>query len=255
MAPPREDLRPFEAALGYAFRDRALLVQALTHRSYLHEHPEVGAGSNERLEFLGDAILHFLVAEALYAQFPDASEGQLTALRAGLVCTASLAAIAEALGVAGYVRVSRGEATIDGRGRQSILADTFEALIAAAYRDAGLESTRQLVQRLMGPRLAAGPEAAGGGNVKGRLQELIQATAGLTPFYRVVERSGPDHAERFTVEVVAGEQVLGQGTGVGKREAEQAAARAALAGLDGESAEGAGAQLDAPPATAPAPRA
>jgi ribonuclease-3 len=237
MTRPRDDLDPLETALGHAFRDRSLLVQALTHRSYLHEHPETATGSNERLEFLGDAVLHFLVAEALYVRFPDDDEGHLTARRASLVCTASLAAIAESLSLAAYVRSSRGEATIDGRGRPSILADTLEALIAAVYRDAGIDAARRLVLRLVEPLLAAAPWVAARGNVKGRLQELIQARWGLTPFYRVVERSGPDHAERFMVEVVAGEQVLGQGAGIGKRDAEQAAARAALSGLGGENGE------------------
>jgi ribonuclease-3 len=231
MGPPDADLRPLEAALGHTFRDRDLLRQALTHRSYVHEHPELGAAANERLEFLGDAILHFLVADEVYTRYPEAGEGQLTAVRASLVSTAALAATAEALGLAAFVRASRGEATIDGRGRQSILADALEALIAAVYRDGGLGAARALVARLLAPRLAESPDAAAAANAKGRLQELVQATAGVTPFYRVVERSGPVHAERFVVEVVAGERVLGRGSALGKRPAEQEAARAALASL------------------------
>ena len=167
-------------------------MQALTHRSYRHEHLREDTEANERLEFLGDAILHFVAADELYEAFPEAPEGRLTTLRAALVRTESLAAMAEGLGLAGVVRVSRGESTIDGRGRQSILADALEAVFAAVYKDAGLASARAVVRRLIRPRLALTDPLAG--NAKGRLQEMIQAVEGVTPFYRVVERSGPVHA-------------------------------------------------------------
>ncbi len=230
MSPPLEDFSPLEEALGYTFRDSSLLRQALTHRSYAHEHPHAGVPVNERLEFLGDAIFHFLAADELFEAFPEAPEGQLTTLRAALVRTESLAAMAEDLALAGFVRVSRGESTIDGRGRQSILADALEAVVAAVYKDAGLTAARAVVRRLLRPRLAtAGTGAAA--NVKGRLQEWIQATEGVTPFYRVVEQSGPVHTAEFLVEVVAGDRVLGRGRGVGKRQAEQRAAEQALAEL------------------------
>jgi ribonuclease III len=226
--PPLEPLAELQRRLGHTFRDPTLLVQALTHRSYRHEHLREDVEANERLEFLGDAILHFVTADELYEAFPDAPEGRLTTLRAALVRTESLAAMAEDLGLAGVVRVSRGESTIDGRGRQSILADTLEAVFAAVYKDAGLSSARAVVRRLIRPRLALTDPLAG--NAKGRLQEMIQAAEGLTPFYRVVERSGPVHAAVFTVEVLAGERVLGRGQGLGKRQAEQRAAEQALAG-------------------------
>jgi ribonuclease III len=223
-----EPLAELQSRLGHTFRDPTLLVQALTHRSYRHEHVREHAEANERLEFLGDAILHFVAADELYEAFPDAPEGRLTTLRAALVRTESLAAMAEELGLAGVVRVSRGESTIDGRGRQSILADALEAVFAAVYKDAGLASARAVLRRLIRPRLALTDPLAG--NAKGRLQEMIQATEGLTPFYRVVERSGPVHAAVFTVEVLAGERVLGRGQGLGKRQAEQRAAEQALVG-------------------------
>jgi ribonuclease III len=227
--PPAADLRSLEEAIGHTFRDPLLLRQALTHRSYRPIDPKNGVPANERLEFLGDAIFHFVAADELYEAFPDAPEGRLTSLRAALVRTESLAALAEELDLAGYLRVSRGESTIDGRGRQSILADTLEAVVAAVYKDAGITRARAVVRKLLRPRLAAAEGAAA--NAKGRLQEAIQAAEGVTPFYRVVERSGPVHATEFVVEVLAGDRVLGRGQGVGKRQAEQRAAEHALAAL------------------------
>ncbi|HEX2037864.1 MAG TPA: ribonuclease III [Chloroflexota bacterium] len=231
-SPQPEDLRPLEAALGYTFRDRQRLRQALTHRSYRPDPGQDTAATNERLEFLGDAILHFVAADEVYDKFPAAPEGRLTAMRAALVRTETLAAIAEELSLATYVRVSRGESTIDGRGRQSILADAFEAVVAAIYKDAGLTKARAVVRRLLRPRLTA-IDADATINVKGKLQEAIQAAQGVTPFYRVVDQSGPVHATQFVVEVVAGDRILGRGRGIGKRQAEQRAAEEALAGLDG----------------------
>ena len=231
MSPPDQDLRRLEEALGLRFRDPTLLRRALTHRSYAHERPEAAAETNERLEFLGDAIFHFVVADELYHRYPEAPEGWLTASRAALVCAPGLASLAEEIGLAAHVRVSRGEDIIDGRGRQRILADAMEAVVAAVYQDAGLEPAHEVVRRLIRPRLADVVAQHGAANVKGRLQELIQATEGVTPFYRVIERHGPVHAEEFVVEVVAGDRVLGRGAGIGKRRAEQEAAREALAAL------------------------
>ena len=224
-----------ERALGYTFTDPALLRQALTHRSYVHEHPEEGAETNERLEFLGDAIFQFFVSDTLYRRFPAHAEGQLTALRAAVVSTQSFAAVGEQLGLAEHVRVSRGEAALEGRGRASILAGCVEALVAAVYVDAGERGqteARALVERLMEERIAAAESEDAPINVKGRLQELVQAKSGVTPVYRVVNHDGPDHARRFEVEVLAGQETLGRGRGIGKREAENSAARAALAALE-----------------------
>jgi ribonuclease III len=226
MAAAETETTTLEAALGHVFRDRSLLRQALTHRSYHHEHPADDVPANERLEFLGDAVLHFVAADLLYDAFPEAPEGHLTTWRAALVRTESLAAIAEDLDLARYLRVSRGESTIDGRGRQSILADALEAVIAAVYEDSGITRARLVVRRLLRPRMALADPATA--NAKGRIQEAIQAAEGVTPFYRVVERSGPVHATEFVVEVVAGDRVLGRGQGIGKRQAEQRAAEHAL---------------------------
>jgi ribonuclease-3 len=220
-------------ALGYTFRDPTLLERALTHRSYTHEHPEELAETNERLEFLGDAIFQFFVSDTLFRRLPDQPEGRLTALRAAVVSTTSFAAIGETLRLADHVRVSRGEAALDGRGRQSILAGCVEAIVAAVYFDTGdLTETRALVDRLVEPRIEAALSGATPENVKGRLQELLQAQRGVTPVYRVLDHDGPDHARRFEVEVLAGSVPLGRGTGIGKREAETHAARAALAELE-----------------------
>ncbi|HET7768784.1 MAG TPA: ribonuclease III [Chloroflexota bacterium] len=224
-----------ERALGYTFSDHGLLRQALTHRSYVHEHPDERAVTNERLEFLGDAIFQFFVSDTLYRRFPNFAEGQLTALRAAVVSTQSFAAVGERLGLTEHVRVSRGEAALEGRGRASILAGCVEALVAAVYLDAGEQGEREakaLVERLMEERITAAGSEDAPVNVKGRLQELVQAQRGITPVYRVVDHDGPDHARRFEVEVLAGNEPLGRGRGIGKREAENSAARAALEALD-----------------------
>ena len=221
--------------LGIRFKDLRHLTVALTHRSYLHENtsdkPDVVV-SNERFEFLGDAILQFVVADMLIKHFPDAPEGQLTALRALMVSTTGLAMVAEGIGLARFVRASRGEGTLDGRGRLRILAGTVEAIVAAVYTDGGLRGARAVIRRLLEPRLAEIALELQSANVKGRLQELVQATNGHTPKYVVVTRDGPVHAERFGVEVRIGDDILGYGEGTGKRAAEQAAARDALASLD-----------------------
>ena len=225
-----------ERALGYTFTDPALLQQALTHRSYVHEHPDEPAETNERLEFLGDAIFQFFVSDAIFRRFPAYAEGQLTALRAAVVSTRSFASVGDRLGLAEHVRVSRGEAALEGRGRASILAGCLEALVAAVYLDAGRsgpDQARALVERLMADRIDAVEAEDEPINVKGRLQELVQARRGITPVYRVVDHDGPDHARRFEVEVLAGDEALGRGRGIGKREAENSAARAALATLEG----------------------
>jgi ribonuclease-3 len=236
MGPRSDAVHGLEEALGHQFAHPDLLAQALTHRSFLYEHPEAGETNNERLEFLGDAIFHFVVADELFTRYPAAAEGELTALRAALVCTPSLAVIAEDLDLAGSIRASRGEATLEGRGRQSILADALEAVVAAVYLDGGIAAVQDLVRRLIVPRIEGADAGRVLANAKGRLQERVQASEGLTPFYRVVERSGPVHAEHFVVEAVAGERVLGRGEGLGKRQAEQEAARQALAALDAPAA-------------------
>ena len=219
--------------LGVQFREPTRLTEALTHRSYLHDHPGTVGEANERLEFLGDAILQFVVAELLCDHFPHAPEGELTALRALLVSTTALADVAERIGLHRYIRASGGEGSLAGRGRPRILAGTIEAIIAAVHQDRGIRAARAVAMRLVRPRLDAAAREVHTANVKGRLQEQIQAETGETPRYVIVSRDGPVHAERFRVEVRAGvgdrDRVLGEGEGTGKRAAEQAAARDALA--------------------------
>ena len=217
--------------LGVRFRDPKRLTEALTHRSYLHDHPGTAGEANERLEFLGDAILQFVVAEMLCTRFPLAPEGELTALRALLVSTAALADVAERLGLDRFIRASGGEGSLAGRGRPRILAGTVEAIIAAVHLDGGIRTARAVVMRLLRPRLDAAANDLHTANVKGRLQEHVQAESGETPRYVIVSRDGPVHAERFRVEVRATDRVLGEGEGTGKRAAEHAAARDALARL------------------------
>jgi ribonuclease-3 len=217
--------------LGVRFRDPARLTEALTHRSYLHDHPGIAGHANERLEFLGDAVVNFVVAKLLFDHHPNASEGELTALRALLVSTAALADVAERIGLDRFVRASGGEGSLAGRGRARILAGTVEAIIGAALEDTGIRTARALALRLLRPRLKAAVIDLQTANVKGRLQEHVQAGSGETPRYVTVGRDGPVHAERFRVEVRVDDRVLGAGEGTGKRAAEHAAARDALTRL------------------------
>ena len=214
------------ARLGYAFTDTGLFVRALTHRS-------MGSGSNERLEFLGDAILDFLVAEHLFGSRPDAPEGKLTRLRARVVRRESLAAAARRLGVGDALRLGAGEMKNGGRERDSILADAFEAIVGALYLDSNLATCRSRVLAMLGDRIEAATAGDGGKDAKTRLQELLQGQGKPLPAYRIVEISGSDHRRVFTVccriEGVAGEAT---GTGSSRRRAEQDAAARAMAALD-----------------------
>lgn len=215
-----------EERLGYRFRDRALRREALTHRSYAYESDNPDDIANERLEFLGDALLGFVSAELVFARAPEADEGRLTAIRAALIRTSTLARFALQLGLDAQLRVGRGH-TPAGMGER-IWASTFEALVGAVYRDGGLAAARDVVL----PLLAAELERALAGDqlkdAKSILQDRAQTQLGRTPTYRTVATEGPSHAPRFVVEVVIGEYVAGVGEGPNKRQAEQAAARRAL---------------------------
>jgi ribonuclease-3 len=213
--------------LGYAFNDRHLLEQALTHRS-------VGARNNERLEFLGDAILSFVVAELLYQADPDAHEGRLTRLRAHLVRRETLAAIARELGLGEVLRLGPGELKSGGRGRDSILADAFEAVIGAIYLDSGMASCRGVLEILYRDRLARAAREAGLKDPKTRLQETLQGQGRALPQYAVVKLEGAAHDQSFTVEcLVEGIASPVTGHGSSRRKAEQDAASRALEELDG----------------------
>lgn len=216
-----------EAALGTALSP-ALLEQALTHRSYAYENG--GLPTNERLEFLGDAVLGLTVTEALYVAHPDLPEGSLAKLRAAVVNTRALAGVARALGLGRWLRLGKGELATGGCDKNSILADTMEALLGAVYLERGFGGATAVVRTLFGPLMA---EAAGGGAApdwKTALQELTAARGHGAPGYAVSE-SGPDHAKAFEAEAVVGGEVLGTGRGGSKKQAEQGAARAAWQAL------------------------
>ncbi len=219
-----------QSNLNYQFRDPALLELALTHPSYAHEHPEEGGEEhhNQRLEFLGDAVLDFLVAAWLYRTYPDFPEGPLTRLRATLVRTASLASLAQALELGEALRVGRGEEESGGRMRSANLCDSLEAVVGALYLDGGLAVVWSRLEEWFVAEADAIIDAESYVDAKSRLQEWAQAELGKTPAYTIVNEAGPDHAKVFTAQVLVGDQVAGEGTGASKRMAEQAAARAAL---------------------------
>jgi len=221
-----------EAAMGYRFRGEALLAQALTHRSRAQEDGEASLGDNESLEFLGDAILGFVVAEWLHAEFPAADEGRKSKIKASLVSRSSLARIATRIGIGDALLLGRGEEKTGGRHKQALLADACEALIAAVYLDGGLEAARGFVLRELQAVLdlarQPGLLTALTGDYKSALQEVLQARQGAPPDYRLVSESGPDHEKRFEVEVVVEGRCLARADGHTKKQAEQTAARLAL---------------------------
>lgn len=221
-----------ESKLGYTFRDRTLLKNALLHRSHVHVTGQDRERSNERLEFLGDAVLGLAVNEDLYKNFPDRSEGDLTKMKALLVCGARLSEVASQIDLGVHIRMSRSEAATGGRNRSSILADTTEALIGAVYLDGGLGAADKVIHRIVlvgSDSLLARRSLR---NYKSRLQELIQSRHKSPPRYRVLEVDGPDHDRLFKVAVTFDGKTLGMGEGRNKKTAEQKAAREALAVLD-----------------------
>jgi ribonuclease III len=210
--------------LGYVFSDPGLFEQALTHRSYVNENSGPHIQDNERLEFLGDAIIDFVVTEELFARFPDAREGRLSKLRAALVSEAGLAPIARGLGVGSALRLGRGEELSGGREKPSLLADAFEALMAAVFLDGGVQSARSVLLRI----LSFPEDGTIASDAKTTLQQQMQASHQTAPTYALVEVSGPEHERTFEVEVCVDGTPIGRGSGRNKKEAEQAAAAAAL---------------------------
>jgi ribonuclease-3 len=229
VVPLPQEFDALESRLGYRFRDRGLLEHALTHRSKAHEDPSGGVDDNESLEFLGDAVLGLVVAEALFRSFPAYSEGQKSKVKANLVSTASLAEMAEQLGLGEHMILGRGEEKTGGRRKQALLADTCEALIAAIYLDGGLDPARSFLLREFqsGIEAARRPEYFGRDH-KSRLQERLQAHGRPLPTYRVAGEAGPDHRKQFHVEVFVGADLVAHGVGRTKKEAEQEGARLAL---------------------------
>ncbi len=229
-----ESLCELETALGYRFSNRDLLVKALTHKSYANEHRDAGARDNERLEFLGDAVLDLAVSETIFAQEPRLAEGEMTRVRAEVVSEPSLAAVARELGVGDHMLLGRGEELTGGREKESLLSDAMEAILGAIFLDGGFDNARAAVDRWMAGRIAAAAREKSGLDAKTRLQELLQAREGRLPRYVLVGSEGPDHARRYHVEVHFDGVAIGSGTGRTKKQAEQSAARAALARLTDE---------------------
>ena len=214
-----------EKKLGYTFRDPELLALALTHSSWSNERGLGHKGCNERLEFLGDSILGFVVAEALFQTYGDKPEGEMTRLRAELVCEASLVESAAPLGLGEHLRLSMGDAMGGGHQRPSMIADAFEAVLAAIYLDGGEEAARAFLGRTILPKIRKA--AAAKHDYKTLLQEAVQSVGIAAPTYRMAGESGPDHRKVFTAQVIYGGEVAGEGSGFSKKEAEQAAAQAA----------------------------
>ena len=226
-------MEKLEEKLGYTFHDRQLLENALTHSSYANENKSKGETSNERLEFLGDSVLGMVVADHLYRAHPDMPEGELTRTRAALVCEDSLVEVAAQLELGQYLKLGRGEDAGGGRQRPSIQADAVEAVIAAVYLDGGIGSARKLITHFILTNNEREQEGAIR-DFKTALQELVQRESGRVLSYRLMGESGPDHAKVFSVEVDLDGKPIGAGEGRSKKEAEQNAAKAAMARLRAE---------------------
>ena len=222
------DWTALQSKLGTSFNDLSLLEQAFVHRSYLNENPDFKLGSNERLEFLGDAFLSLVIAEFLYREFGDLSEGEMTKLRSDLVRQDSLARLASSHGLGEYLYLGQGEEKGGGRKRSRNMACTLEALIGAAFVDQGFEDTQALVLRVFESSISEMRQKGLASDHKSKLQELIQAERQERPTYRLVEAVGPDHDKTFWIEVVVGGETLGRGSGKSKQAAEKDAAKQAL---------------------------
>ena len=223
-----KDFKKFADVIHFTFQDPKLLKQAFTHRSYLNEHREEGGEHNERLEFLGDAVLELISTHFLYEKFPRHSEGDLTAFRAALVNAITCAEIANTLGMNEYLLLSKGESKDNGRAREILLANAFEALIGAIYLDQGIDAARTFISQHLFPKIDEIVKHKLWRDSKSALQERVQEVEGVTPYYTVIRESGPDHDKQFIVGVYARDTLLAQGVGKSKQEAEQDAAKEAL---------------------------
>jgi ribonuclease-3 len=224
----KKDVKGFADKLGLTFNSLELLEQAFTHRSYLNEHRDETLVHNERLEFLGDAVLELVVTRYLFEAFPTETEGDLTAYRAALVNTNTISMVASTLGMNEYLMLSRGEAKDTGRARQYILANTFESVVGAVYLDQGYDAAAKFIGDTIFPLTAEIVSKKLWQDDKSHFQEEAQERASITPTYKIVAESGPDHDKHFTVGVFLGAERIAEGEGKSKQEAEQAAAQAAL---------------------------
>ena len=223
-----DKIAQLENKLGVTFKNRSLLEQAFTHRSYLNEHKEHLMPHNERLEFLGDAVLELVATEALFTRMPERQEGELTSIRAALVNTASLSETAETLGINDFLLLSRGEAKDTGRARQYILANAYEAIVGALYLDSGYNATQAFILKTIFPKVEGIVTNSLWQDAKSLFQEKAQEYTGVTPTYKTLKEVGPDHAKHFTVGIYIGGELVVRGEGFSKQEAEAEAARKAL---------------------------
>ena len=223
-----DKIADFEKKIAHSFKDKNLIAQALTHRSYLNENPSWPHPHNERLEFLGDAVLELISTEELFHRYPERPEGEMTSLRAALVNTASLAEVGHSISLSGSLLMSKGEARDQGRAREAILADGVEAVIGAIYLDGGYKSAKKFVNAQVMVRLEEILRHNLHVDAKSDLQEKVQASKKLTPHYSVIAEHGPDHDKKFTVGVYFGKELIAEGVGHSKHDAEVQAARKAL---------------------------
>ena len=238
VVPFGSEYEPLERVIGYRFRDRGLLEHALTHRSRVHEDASGGVIDNESLEFLGDSVLGFVIADMLFRQFPQHNEGQKSKLKASIVSAASLARLGERINLGDYLILGRGEEKTGGRRKLALIADCFEALIAAVYLDGGIDAAQGFIQRMFEGQIEearkTGAAAAFTEDYKSALQEWLQSHDRGLPAYRLVSEIGPAHRRHFEVEVLVHGRTLATAEGRSKKEAAQAAAKAALARLTEE---------------------
>ncbi|MDQ3349435.1 MAG: ribonuclease III [Acidobacteriota bacterium] len=232
VVPFGSELEPLERRIGYHFRDRGLLEHALTHRSRVHEDASGGVFDNESMEFLGDSVLGFIIADMLFREFPQHNEGQKSKLKASIVSAASLARLGEKIGIGEYLILGRGEEKTGGRRKHALIADCYEAVIAAIYLDGGIEAARGFIERQVGEIVEdarrRGAHAAFTEDYKSALQEWLQSHDRGLPAYRLAEETGPAHRRLFLVDVVVNGEPLARAEGKSKKEAAQAAARLAL---------------------------
>lgn len=223
-----KDFDLFEKKLGLQFKNKDLLIQAFVHRSYLNENPEFGLEQNERLEFLGDAVLELIITEYLYKEHPQKAEGELTNWRAALVNAKMLTSVAEELGFNDFLLLSRGETKELGKARQYILANTFEAFVGSLYLDSGYQAADQFIKKYVLVKLSDIIQNKLYKDAKSHFQEQAQDKMGITPAYNVMKEWGPDHKKKFTVGVFLDEDLIAEGEGYSKQEAEEEAAKKAL---------------------------
>jgi ribonuclease III len=223
-----KDFTPFEQSIGITFKDKKLLQHAFIHRSYINENPKSGLAHNERLEFLGDAVLELVVTDYLYNTYPASPEGELTAFRSALVNAVVIGEVAAGLGMNEYLLLSKGESKDTGRARSTILANTYESFVGALYLDQGYEPAKTFIHATLLPRLDEIIAKKMWKDPKSRVQEEAQERLSVTPSYRVVSESGPDHDKWFTIGIFFGDTKIAEGKGRSKQEGEQKAATAAL---------------------------